>query len=655
MDVRLLSWAYVRIRGGLDGVDVNLGSPPARWTLIQMPNGMGKTTTMQLLRATLSGATMDEDTVRSFRPTEQTREGSFELVLTIDGQVYRLTTTLDYDRGTVMYETARAATTGGGRQPGHLLPRELQSLLSPEFTKLFIFDGELARQIRNLRDERASRAIRTLFRLDKLVELQAQIDHIVSMEQQKPNSATRAKSVQGVKALATRLESSQEALKTLESQEAALTTQLATARQQLATLEREVHEHVQQGEQFRTRANQLTLDRADIDKALIECAKRTLAELRNPAAIHNRVVAGLGDLGGKMQKLKLPKTMSTEFFYELAEGSTCICGREIGTDEAQTIRERAMEYLSADQISVINEIKSAVRQFKPDEDTFTNNATELTSLIKRQQRLRGDWERLQAERVAAGDEELERIRTDRDSVREEIERLSNSLEALTCAESSLQRRHRVDEQTNIPLCRTAIEDRRRALAEATDTVALLNRANVTKDILSRIESTAMALITDRLRSETNRKLASLISGERIRVSKIGGALELESDVLESKQHVSEGQSLAIAYAFLTSLFEQAPYSLPFVVDSPAGSLDLEVRREVAELVPDLFNQLVMFLISSERDAFADPFYARTGVNYRTIWRDPNGRTRTDDTLEKFKHFHSEEGPTQGIGTTGNQQ
>ena len=136
------------------------------------------------------------------------------------------------------------------------------------------------------------------------------------------------------------------------------------------------------------------------------------------------------------------------------------------------------------------------------------------------------------------------------------------------------------------------------------------------------------------------------------MARIGGALELESNVVQAqKQQVSEGQSLAIAYAFLTSLFEQASYRLPFIVDSPAGSLDLRVRREVAELIPVLFEQMIMFVISSEREGFAEPFYDRAGVRFRTIWRDDSMRTQISEDVKFFKQFHSDDSG-QKVGKVG---
>src|SRR3954468_14428502 len=110
MDVRLVGWRYKDIRGGLSGVDIKLGNPPSRWTLIQMPNGMGKTTTMHLLRAAFSGETLDPETIKSFRPSDSVTRGEFELVLTVGDQTHRITLVLNYDTGACVYHTAKAAT-----------------------------------------------------------------------------------------------------------------------------------------------------------------------------------------------------------------------------------------------------------------------------------------------------------------------------------------------------------------------------------------------------------------------------------------------------------------------------------------------------------------------------------------------------------------
>lgn len=167
-------------------------------------------------------------------------------------------------------------------------------------------------------------------------------------------------------------------------------------------------------------------------------------------------------------------------------------------------------------------------------------------------------------------------------------------------------------------------------------------AAVTRRLLTQLITQSLDGLREHVRAATNEKLAVLAPSEALRVTRIGGALELEASGLAQKEGVSEGQSLAVAYAFLTSLLADAPYRLPFIVDSPAVSLDTQVRREVGELIPDLFGQMIMFVISSEREGFADAFYNRKGVRFLTIWRN-SATAETREGLEPFRNFHTLEG------------
>ena len=74
-------------------------------------------------------------------------------------------------------------------------------------------------------------------------------------------------------------------------------------------------------------------------------------------------------------------------------------------------------------------------------------------------------------------------------------------------------------------------------------------------------------------------------------------------ILKGQEGGSAGETLSIAYAFLATLFHRSDHQLPFVVDSPAGPIDLAVRPKIGELIPKLSGQFIAFTISSERARF----------------------------------------------------
>ena len=83
-----------------------------------------------------------------------------------------------------------------------------------------------------------------------------------------------------------------------------------------------------------------------------------------------------------------------------------------------------------------------------------------------------------------------------------------------------------------------------------------------------------------------------------------------------------GETLSVGYAFLSTLFNRAEqHQLPFLVDSPANPIDLEIRHKIGELVPRLSGQFIAFMISAERDKFLSGLMrANLPVQFLTLFR-----------------------------------
>lgn len=102
-------------------------------------------------------------------------------------------------------------------------------------------------------------------------------------------------------------------------------------------------------------------------------------------------------------------------------------------------------------------------------------------------------------------------------------------------------------------------------------------------------------------------------------------------VLREQEGGSVGETLSVAYGFLATLFDRADHRLPFVVDSPAGPIDLAIRPKIGALIPKLTNQFIAFTISSERAQFIPDLKAASAepVQFLTVFR------KGDTTLESL--------------------
>jgi energy-coupling factor transporter ATP-binding protein EcfA2 len=642
MELRILGWRYENIRGGLRDVSISLDSAPGRWTLIQMPNGTGKTTTMLLLRVAFGGETLTEQEVCDLRSTDDAVSGMFELRLSIDGKPFRIQLRLDFKNGTYQYWTARSEVRSGGLQEGLSLPAELKRLLSRDFTRLFVFDGELAKEIRTVGKDRAANAIRILYRLDRLDMLNVQVDRLVDEQQQRAAAISTATERKGVTRWKRQYEAASARRVALGAEQKQLQKRRKEMESRKVAVAALISGRIDQDASLRERKEKLDRERQTIDLSLVEALHLGMSGLRTPAKIHSKILDRLLALGGKLTLLKLPKTISAEFFKELAQQADCVCGRSITPPIKEAILKRADDYLAEDQILVINKMKSALRESSADPKEFTDVVAQLSGIMRELRQNKMAHDQLELDRVDSGDTELEQLRAENAQLDQDLESNTQKLERLTTRDPARQRALSANSESNIPLCDAEVKRCQEKLATATDTLRFVLQSERVKELVLAASELAQERLRERVRVATNEKLALLAPSEALRVSKIGGALELKSGRLSSKSGVSEGQSLAVAYAFLTSLLTEAPYKLPFIVDSPAVSLDTAVRREVGDLIPDLFDQMIMFVISSEREGFADAFYDRDGVRYITLWRDGEDVTQVHDGLDVFRAFHQRE-------------
>ena len=113
--LRILSWSAEGLRCPNHTVTLGDESHIHKVSLIQMPNGVGKTTTLRLLRAALSGeASWSPDEVREFRKrTPRNRRGQFSVVL-LTNQNRRLTIVMkfDFSNGEVSFQTSYGSSAG---------------------------------------------------------------------------------------------------------------------------------------------------------------------------------------------------------------------------------------------------------------------------------------------------------------------------------------------------------------------------------------------------------------------------------------------------------------------------------------------------------------------------------------------------------------
>ncbi|WEJ99485.1 MAG: AAA family ATPase [Candidatus Sphingomonas phytovorans] len=642
MDIRITGWRCQNIRGNLRDVAIDLTMTPPRWTLIQMSNGGGKTTTTSLIRAALTGVEPTATFVKALRPEDGATNGTFELNLLIDGALHRIQLLFDYLTGNSRVTTSRAATLGGGMMDIHSLPADSATLKSPEFVELFVFDGELARKIRDNGSDRASKAIETLYGIDKLGGLRDQIEKLLEAEQKRVAGITQAKEKGWVQKYKTDMEAARAKLVALEKRRDDVTAKKAYETAECDRLTKEIGDQINQNKAAKDELEDLESQLNSVDLVILQQTGDLRGKLISPFLSAPHSLERLRELGSQLQELKLPEAATAEFFHELSHSTNCVCDREITPEIKEKIVAKAATFMGAEESGVLNSMKTMVRSTSDDPISLDQPVETLRGRLRERQRVTQRLHRQRAAWVKAGGIELSDKQALAEEHRSKAAKLESELERIESDDPSFHITNGLGWEQNIPKCREVVAQREETYNTSTQTHKLLVQSRATQAVIQAIEKEALNRIKEKVRQATNLKIAKLVPGEQLQVVRIGKSLELSSRNLARKDNVSEGQSLSIAYAFLASLFETATHRLPFVIDSPAIPLDSEMRREVIKVVPELFEQTIMFVISTERKDFAERFYGRDGARFITLVRGPDGSVDPREGQTEFDEFQDED-------------
>lgn len=636
MDLKIKRIAYENIREFEElELDLTNGTDdPHHVSLVQMPNGTGKTTTMELIRTLLLGEDLDEDEVQSYEPNDfDALDGAFEVDFEFRGNVFTLRLELDYEYGDSTYRYIEPARVAGGDLTEHSLPLELENVMTEEFIDLFVFNGELTEEFIETGSEEAEDAIKIVNYLNRIDDHREQIE--TEVDRQQEDASTNIGTEKWYNRKKNRLEKVESRLDDLEAQEEELEGEIDDHEEEIESLKQQREDLLADKEEILERDQRLEEQINNLESELETETKVLLAEMRKPSKLSASFNDDLQKLLENMNIMELPKSTSQEFFRELAAGDECICGTPIDDDVSETIEENAEQYLSEDDIAVLNALKDQLRNI-PDYEGFDDSFDDLED--KRDELYE---KRLEKDRLDIDDPELRQklddlveLRKDEEQAKKEKER---KLRNLRTNDKSIQNEAGLDWRSNLPLCRHERNALEEEVRKASKSVNFSKRADLLEEMFEEFTERSLEALKARQIEETNEKLEQILGLSKVQVEEIDNSISIEG-----RDGASEGQSLSVAYAYLATLFEDSALNVPFVIDSPAVSIDYEKREEVAQIIPGLFNQLIIFVISPERERFVDELDS-DDIQYYTVHKTGTpGEVEKHTSEDFFMEFQSEE-------------
>ena len=504
-------------------------------------------------------------------------------------------------------------TFGPGRRDGFHPPSAFRRFMNENFVNFFVFDGELAQNLLDRRYTNAQVAVESLFQLNVFKAMDQRVEEYWK-NKTKSVSATEERGLsrrQGrLQKLSSRIEQLKIDQKELKIERAEFATKLQTRED---SYEQEIRKEDRRSRELREA--QTNLERCK-SKAREE-ALDILDRIRDPHALSSSFGAWLIDLKDGLDKVKLPESAAREFFEDLSKESECICGRPVTPEISEAIRSRAGQYLDTEDVSLLNSMKAVIKDsVGGNVETSKEELDECMNMLSKtsdeEREAKNELDSLQHEAEKA-DPAVMNARVEIDKLKSQIRDIDGRLEKFQSKDSSLK-----DDQTfGIEILERRIQDAERKLAEITRTLSEKKKRDILQRIIDRAQRKARDGITEELCREANQRIAELLPHNNIFIERIEKCL-----ILQEQEGGSVGETLSIAYAFLATLFYRSDYKLPFVVDSPAGPIDLDIRPKIGGLIPNLTQQFVAFTISSERAKFIAPLKhaTRSEIQFITLFR-----------------------------------
>lgn len=327
------------------------------------------------------------------------------------------------------------------------------------------------------------------------------------------------------------------------------------------------------------------------------------------------------------QKGFIPPKFKRGFIEDLLESGKCICGADLSEDEEH--REALLKLLedtnpltdkSEEVTSAIAHVREVILK---DVKSFKKRLTEIRKDIK-------DYEKEVDTRI----EERKIIRNFLDNYSEEyIKKLNKRKEGY---EKELSKQER-----SIGRYRSEMDKINKDLGKwkkkaASEKKLITENEEYTKKIdFCRKAMEAAKHVRSELTEEMRFKIQELTKEKFIKISwkddefvdirldnNYGVFVKNRLGKEERPGDLSDGEKLCLGLCFMSALHNISGFDLPIVMDTPLGNLDVDMRHNIAEFLPQFVQgkQIILLVTSTEyTDDFKNTLYDSVGKEYTIQW------------------------------------
>ena len=540
----------------------NEDGEPHPVTLVQMPNGTGKTTTLELLRAALSGSAAegkrDRAEIREYQKKNNERsDGLFEVRLLLNDRRVTIRMEFDFENERIYYKTTHTA----GQRDGFHPPSDFRRFMNENFVNFYVFNGELAQNLLDREKSDAEIVVEYLFQISLLQSLKKKVAEYWDDKTQHVNATEE----RGLSRRRNRLDLLKKRRQQLIEERDVLREERSKVEEGLKNKEGVYNHEIGKVEVISEKLKSAETEANQLKAKVREEALETLDMMRAPHAISPAFAKAIMDLKTGLDRVKLPERAAREFFEELADESDCVCGRPIDDKIRAVIKSRAGQYLGSEDVAFLNSMKSAIQATvgtstdKPSQE-LNNKITILAESVSEERTASNDFDALRLE-AEQSDPAVARAREEINVLKKKLLGIDDELKKFESRDQE-----QGNERTfGIEVINERIERAEKNLAEITETMELKSKRDILLRILENVHEKARDEITKEICAEANKRIHELMPYNDILIDRIEKCL-----ILQEQEGGSAGETLSVAWV---------SWQHCFIVQSTNYHLSLTARQE----------------------------------------------------------------------------
>jgi DNA sulfur modification protein DndD len=627
---------------------LNFSKDPQRnVTVIHGVNGAGKTSLFMAINWCLYGEGVPAvEKLVSKEAVNQAREGEVirtlvELSFSHDGERYLASRRLEGVRqrdGSVSlrnedgFTMTRTRYDGGAERVNNPFGT-MNAVLPSNVRTYFLFDGE---KIDNFAKPEASDEVRyaiyNVLKLEVLTRGRRHLEDAAAEYRRELKSISKGE----LRDLIEREEEARNRRERESTRREELEREIDAAHRNIAEIDQRLRE-TQNARELQQRRDRLDHDlkqrRAEMENLIIGI--RDLATSGYMIAAQPAVDYALAVLNKKREKGEIPSNVRRQFVDDLIEQRRCICGRhfDLGSREHDQLLElmkgslpSALEDDILDTSATLRSFGGRTSSLRDDLDTNMRRHTALREIVKGldeelddvRQQLKGSPQ----EEISRLENKRQAFESDIDSYRAEKFRLDMSVEDLS---KEIERLERQIHQAKKDEHRERLLNRKAMLAQRS------------ADAIDEIYQSFADDMRRRIEAKTEEIFKLLIWKDSyfqdIRLDPDYSLEVIDRYGLPARPDLSAGERQVLSLSFITAMSRVSEEEAPLVMDTPFGRLSSHHRDSITKRLPELADQLVLFVTDEElRDQARRNLESRIGAEYRLEFDLATGCTEIEEVL-----------------------